>query len=755
MLIALNESPLVRYAGRVPRRDETMRTSRLCLHAGGLLLALALATPSAHAQLPTEATEATSPVPVRVRAFEGTVTVQRATGGETAGAELNLPLDAGDRLWTDASGRAELVLADGSLLWIDVLATLDVVSLPRDPDRGEAILRLWNGSAVVSRSTAVGAMTLRIDTADASLRIDAPSRARIDIDEDRKVWLSVYDGEARMTAGGLTERVAAGQRTLVEPGTAPAEAFAFNTAEQDEFDRWQSDRHAALLTTERHVRERGYVPPEIAVHAADLETHGSWFYYDDFDSWAWRPTTVAVSWAPYRNGRWVYGYGGWSWVSASPWGWVTGHYGRWHHLPTWGWVWFPGRVYSTAWVSWGVSGGFVGWSPIGFWGVPLVSVNLWFGGHYGYGRGYHGHYNYPWRGFHPGNGRPGGVAVPRGTVVAGRGYTRGGAHPEPWSFVRSDDLGRRDLDRRVVARDAVRTGTGAGSVQINGPLRPRDPAGLAIGGGRVAVSRDDGPRIGGTGGSRGTTPSPGSGVTIGDRNGAGVRTVVPRPGTGDNGRDSVLSSGPSAPRPGVPAGGPGSPGRSVTIRPRPGDASPPRAVVPRGGDLSRPDPTGGIRTGVPRPGGTNAGVPLAGPGRTGIEVPRAVVRPGGLAGPSSGSASPYRSPVILPRGSGPSPGGTALSRPSVPGLTRPGVPGLSRPPVGSAGRPGGIAAPPRSGGSSVPGIGRPGGAVPRPGSIGAPPRGSSGRGSVGAPPRSGSRPGSGARPPARPRGQGQ
>lgn len=632
-----------------------MRRLGVALTVGGLALGLLAANP-AYAQ------DASwdGPVPVRVRHFEGSVTVQRAQAGETGEALVNLPLDAGDRLWTEDGGRAELVLADGTLVWLDSRTTLDIVSLSRS-GTGETILRVWGGSLIAARDD--GRDVIRIDLPEASVRLSERTLARVDVEAGRS-WVSVMDGYAEIAAGGISELVSAGERSYAETGTAPAEPAVYNTAEQDGFDRWHAQRVADLSRVVEHVRERSYVPREVVHYAADLEPHGSWFYYDEFDTWAWRPQ-VAVSWAPYRHGRWVYAYGGWTWVAYEPWGWVTGHYGRWHHLPARGWVWFPGQVYSPAWVSWYVGGGYVGWCPVGYYNQPLLSINLWLGGYRGYGSGYHG-YGYGHDRYRN--------AVPRGKVVAGRGYVDG--PDSPWTFVGSDDLGRPDGVRRAVDRDAVRRNSGGGAVSLQGALRPRNPAVLTAGSGpRIATPRQD------------------------------VGAPTPRTTTESQPRVAV---GRDAPRPGDDLGRPG-PGRTdvavprprgdtdgtvqVQPRPRPGE-EPTRIIVPRPRQGENPSPTvlprpgdDGRRVIVPRPGGDPGRmiVPRPGgdPGRTILPRPRSgdagtlspapssggrVVMPRPRSGDDSGGSSWFSRPggtVVQPRSSFTPPSGSRFQPPSI------------------------------------------------------------------------------------------
>lgn len=495
---------------------------------GGVFFALALAAP-AHAQ------EGTDPIPVRVRYFEGTVTVQRAQAAETSAALVNLPLDAGDRLWTDEEGRVELTLGDGTTIWLDHLTTIDIVALPR-AGAGDTIIRLWGGSLITERPGGYGqaAQVLRVDTADAAMVLRPQGSYRIDLDDEHRTWLSVYDGNATMGAGGLTEIIAAGETTYVEPGTAPAEVVDFSTAEKDSFSSWQLDRWVALADTQKHVRSRDYVPEEARPYAADLERHGSWVYYDDFSAYAWRPS-VAAGWAPYRDGRWVYSYRGWTWVPYASWGWATVHYGRWHHTPSYGWMWFPGSVYSPGWVSWYAGSGYLGWSPIGYYNRPFLSVNLFFNGHYGYGNGYHGGRNYNY-------------AVPRGgKAVAGLGYARDLNADHGWTFVNAEHFGTGKTELRATARNAVPRQATGNAVSFEGSLRSRKPSVLAS----VASSRGTLPSRGAPARARTAVPrdsssKPGTPV----RSGSTIRRGSPR-GTAQSssrstGRDRVRRSSPRA-----------------------------------------------------------------------------------------------------------------------------------------------------------------------------------------------------------------
>jgi hypothetical protein len=111
----------------------------------------------------------------------------------------------------------------------------------------------------------------------------------------------------------------------------------------------------------------------------DLDAAGSWDTDADYGP-VWYPTGIAVDWAPYQYGHWVWeGPWGWTWVEDESWGWAPFHYGRWAYIGSrWGWcpgtsiygpVFAPGLVAFMGGAGWGVSVGFgagaaVGWFPL-------------------------------------------------------------------------------------------------------------------------------------------------------------------------------------------------------------------------------------------------------------------------------------------------------------------------------------------------------------------------------------------------------
>ena len=632
---------------------------------------------------PIGAATAQDDVPARVRHLEGTVTVQRAHAGETYAAIVNLPLDAGDRVWTEQDGRTELVLSDGSFVWLDASSTIDLISLPSAYDVDHVgILRLWAGSLIVHREAYDGQAlaALRIDTHGGSAVLGGSGQHRIDIDQDQLTWLSVFDGQAELVSAGRSEPVYAGERAYVADGSAPGSAVAFNTADEDDFGYWQQGRISAVAETVRHTAARDYVPREVIHYAADLEQHGSWSNYDSY-GWAWRPR-VSASWSPYRDGRWVYGLGGWTWVPYSRWGYATTHYGRWHHMSSFGWVWFPGRRYSPARVKWYVGSGYLGWTPLNYYNQPCVSLTAFFGGYrtgYGYGRG-----------FYESNRQS------TGRAIAGRGYSDGLRNA--WTFVPSDRLGAGDVGRVAVERTALPRLTDRNKVMIDGPLRPRNPQTLV-------VARPGQPDGGGVQRPSVARPLVPNGVrTSPNRGGRDVGTVAPaRPASPTTARptpNSPTSGGRARPQIALPSDERNLPVRPET-GPRPARPASPRTgirVVPRPAGPGKPSgpnlgnrprtttlrpalPNMGIQT--PRPTATR---PRAVPSRPSPSVPtRPNLRSRGTPRSGNGGAPPS-SPTVTRRPTAPSRPTTSIynrpSSPSRPTVSRPSSPSrptMSRP----------------------------------------------------------------------------
>jgi len=314
--------------------------------------------------------------------LERYATIQPATSDDSIEAVTNTPLVIGDRVDTAREARMEIILADGSILWLDQYTTvsLDAVAYSRDVGSDRTVLYLVDGKIMMQVPEHIlTTEPLRIDSSGATVYINQPGIYRIEVLFSGGLRVEVWEGlaEAATTAGGV----------LVQPSTAAeirdgsVSGVEPHLTWGDDFARWVEQRRlgyeseSSQYVGERHARE-----------SAILDNYGTWVYVDASQSWAWQPA-VSADWRPYTAGRWYWTSTGWSWVSYEPWGWLPYHYGSWSYAAGYGWVWGWGSVWSPAWVSWCWWPGYVSWCPWGYY-------NSWCRGRYP-GWGWHSYPSHP------------------------------------------------------------------------------------------------------------------------------------------------------------------------------------------------------------------------------------------------------------------------------------------------------------------------------------------------------------------------
>jgi hypothetical protein len=383
----------------------------------------------------------------RLRFAEPGTTLQRATETEAEEAIQNLPFLPGDRIWTDASGRAEFQFPDGTVARLDRRGKLDYAGHEEEPEE-RIVLRLWSGSVLV-HAPSQASLLFEVETPAGLVDALEKSVVRVDV-QGGDTRVSVYDGEA----GFAGMRLALGERVEARWGERPSEPESFDRFEGDDFLQWDQDRESETRWAASSAR---YLPDDLDDYSGELDRNGTWRYDGDVSGYVWVPY-VDAGWQPYSNGQWSWTPYGWTWVPYESWGWAPFHYGRWGFNVSLGWYWIPGRTWGPAWVSWAVGGGYAAWCPLGWRDRPVSPWGYW-------GAGYRGHADR-------------GHAVPR---------DRYGRDIDTWHVVRRGELGRGDPRSHRV--DATRIDPGVVHVAESpllrptrdvAVLRPSDPAPRAI-----------------------------------------------------------------------------------------------------------------------------------------------------------------------------------------------------------------------------------------------------------------------------------
>jgi hypothetical protein len=348
-------------------------TKRLSI-AAALVGAAALAVPALAADPEALGFERTPP---RLSFVDGDVSFYRPGVDDWSAAEVNTPLSAGDELYTGEGANLEVQIGERAYLRAGEETQLALDSL--EPDFLQ--IRVSEGQVSLDLRTLRASQTFEIDTPNAAFTVERSGYYRIEVAGDTTSFITRRGGRASVTsAQGATGTIAASEQVVIS-GIDEPQIETYAAPELDGWDRWNYARTDRQLDA---VSAR-YVPAGV-YGVDDLDHYGDWRVVPTYGA-LWVPRGVAVGWAPYTIGRWLYDpYYGWTWVDASPWGWAPYHHGRWVYVSGY-WGWAPGPLvvrpyYSPALVAFfgggvsvrvsvGVPFPYIGWVALG-WGEPLV-----------------------------------------------------------------------------------------------------------------------------------------------------------------------------------------------------------------------------------------------------------------------------------------------------------------------------------------------------------------------------------------------
>jgi hypothetical protein len=327
------------------------------------LLSLGLVWASGYAQDP-EPYETDPPSrAARLSHIEGEVSLQPVGEEVWAPAFVNRPLTTGDKVWTERGARAEIHVGSAAVR-LDGNTGFSFLNVDDDTIQ----MRLTAGVIHVTVSRLEGSEQIEIDTPNVALWLLRTGTYRVEVDDEGvSTVVKVREGAVDARSPSQDVVVHAGQSVTFQ-GTDDIVAKIHALGTPDDFDAWSEERarRDARVSASRTAE---YVSPDVTGYE-DLEEHGTWSSEADY-GYVWTPRHVAVDWAPYRYGRWVWvSPWGWTWIDEARWGYAPFHYGRWVHLRH-RWCWVPGprhhrAIYAPALVAWvGSPGLHVTWYPLG------------------------------------------------------------------------------------------------------------------------------------------------------------------------------------------------------------------------------------------------------------------------------------------------------------------------------------------------------------------------------------------------------
>ena len=280
----------------------------------------------------------------RLSFVDGTVAFAPAAGEKFETATVNYPLTAGNQLSTAESSRAEIQIGSAAVQ----LGPSTEISFETLDDQTVQI-RLDKGRMSVRLRELGQDQGFQVDMVTASISL-APGSYRFEQAEAGDASVTTREGDAQVTGGQAAFHVPAGQRADI-PASGP-DAYRLSSAPApDDWDQWVAERDSR----DAQAPSRRYVSSEMD-GVGDLDAYGNWRVIAGYGP-VWFPATVAVGWAPYTFGQWVWiNPWGWTWVDEEPWGFAPFHYGRWASI-TGTWCWVPGPivrrpVYAPALVRW-------------------------------------------------------------------------------------------------------------------------------------------------------------------------------------------------------------------------------------------------------------------------------------------------------------------------------------------------------------------------------------------------------------------
>ncbi len=269
----------------------------------------------------------------RLNHIEGSISMEPAGIDDWVPAVVNRPFTTGDYIYADRGSRAELHM-DIAVIRAAAQTSFGFLNLD---DQGVQI-KLAEGDMYLRLHDFSPNQAFEVDTPNAAVTLEENGIYRFHVAPDGAMtFVVIRQGRAQVTGGGQAMTLNAGNSVMLS-GTDQLSYDVEVAPVPDDFDSWSAQRDAH----EAHLASARYLPPTV-IGYEDLDDYGSWQEAADYGP-VWYPRAVAIDWAPYHRGTWVWvDPWGWTWVDAAPWGFAPFHYGRWAYISgRWGWC--PGPM---------------------------------------------------------------------------------------------------------------------------------------------------------------------------------------------------------------------------------------------------------------------------------------------------------------------------------------------------------------------------------------------------------------------------
>lgn len=317
----------------------------------------------------------------RIDAISGDVAIQRGDSNDTVAAVPNAPVLGADYVTTGDNGRAEVGFDGRSAVRLGENVQIRFSKL----DAGDRQMQLAAGTIELRTFGDTDGQSA-IDTPSISIVPRTAGSFRVSVDNDGVTAVTVREGRADIITPQGTQPLQPGTTLVADGAASNPELHPQQSIARDGFDAYNAERdHIYQLA----ITNSPYTNPDVQ-GIGDLNANGRWVDDTSYGQ-VWIPSTVAVDWAPYRDGSWAWedSYG-WTWVAREPWGWAPYHYGRWYYSNAYHhWAWTPperGRVawspalvgfvgFSIGAVNVGIGFGNIGWVPL----APHEAFHPWWG----------------------------------------------------------------------------------------------------------------------------------------------------------------------------------------------------------------------------------------------------------------------------------------------------------------------------------------------------------------------------------------